>query len=140
MKLQELNCGGTAVADLAPLAGMPLERLYLGGAGELRDLTALRGMKLEHLYCYQTQVEYLSVVAGMPLKQLFCYETPIHDLTPLAGMSLEQLLFSPAKITAGIGAVRQMTSLTRLGTNYPENLSPTDFWAKYDAGAFGKPR
>jgi len=86
----ELDLTGTQIIDLTPLAGMPVELLYLGDT-QVSDLTPLAGMQLMGLWIWGTQIDDLTPLAGMPLKWLSFGETQVSDLTPLVGMPLRWL-------------------------------------------------
>jgi hypothetical protein len=119
MQLTSFGCEQSYVDDLSSLAGMPLTMLRLG-ASRVADLSPLRGMKIEQLTC----------------------DTPyVTDLSPLEGMPLREVAFAPRLITRGIGVIRSMKSLKKIGTSGDPktNLPPDEFWKKYDAGEFGKP-
>ncbi len=156
MKLEILNCPHTPIADLSPLAGMPL--IYLNcNSTAVADLTPLRGMPLAELNLGGTQVADLAPLAGLPLTKLAIDNTPVADLAPLAGLplvhlslerskvtdlsalqrlSLEHVAFTPANIAKGIDLLRQMKSVTQIGTAWNAELPPEEFWKKYDAGEF----
>jgi hypothetical protein len=69
MQLTELNCGGNAISDLAPLQGMPLVSLSIYFT-PVKDLSLLRGMQLTHFNFRDTHVADLTPLEGMPLKTL----------------------------------------------------------------------
>ena len=124
--------------DLSPLQGMNLTTLICDGT-QVSDLSPLRGMSLTFLRCDYTQVSDLSPLRGMPLQELWCFGAKVSDLSPLQGMSLSAVRFKPNNITKGMGEIRQMKGLKRIGISFTEHFSPTEFWKKYDAGEFGKP-
>jgi Leucine-rich repeat (LRR) protein len=88
--LRAVNCGATQVADLSPLAGLPLLHLTCG-ATPVADLSPLKGMSLTAIQCGGTRVADLSPLKGMPLTSVNCISTPVSDLSPLAGMPLTNL-------------------------------------------------
>ncbi len=96
-------------------------------------------MHLTKLYCNSTPVSDLSPLKGMRLTELLCEVSPVSDLSPLEGMNLKRCTFTPQNITKGLDAIRQMKSLTTIGPAWDQQLSPAEFWKKYDAGEFGKP-
>jgi internalin A len=66
-RLSALNCSGTDLADLEPLAGLPA---------------------LTRLWCHDTQISELAPLAVLPgLTSLDCSFTQVADLAPLAGLS-----------------------------------------------------
>ena len=139
LPLLQLDCGATMVSDLSPLSGMPLTIFHCGDT-PVADLTPLTGMALTSLRCHNTRVSDLSPLKGMPLAILVIPGTSVSDLSPLAGLSLIHLIFPPQKITRGIDAIRQMTSLKWIGpSTWDVQFPAAEFWKKYDAGEFGKP-
>ncbi|MGL4550836.1 MAG: leucine-rich repeat domain-containing protein, partial [Gemmataceae bacterium] len=81
-----------ALADLTPLAGMPLEDLDLSGNPGLNDLSPLKGMRLRALKVNSAGVMDLTPLAGMPLERLHLWGGFWgSDLTPLKGMPLKWL-------------------------------------------------
>lgn len=135
-KLILRGCGH--VSDLKPLEGMPLERLSLSGRYGIRDLGPLKGMRLKHLSVHGTDVEDLRPLRGMPLCELDVSMSRVSDLKPLEGMRLEVLAFTPRSIRRGVGAVRALASLRRIGTDQDALWPAGEFWRKVDAGDFGK--
>lgn len=90
MPLNELYLEGTQVTDLTPLKGMPLRVLRMEHI-PVSDLTPLAGMRLEQLNVYDTQVQDIAVVADMPLNTLWLSGSKVSDLTPIRQVSLESL-------------------------------------------------
>jgi Leucine-rich repeat (LRR) protein len=92
--LKRLICDGKtggALTDLAPLRGMSLESLAIGG-NPVQDLSALQGMPLQDLRIASTRVQDLESVRDLPLRNLYCPYTRIANLSPLAGMKTLQNL------------------------------------------------
>ena len=165
MPLATLNIVATRVSDLSPLAGMKLTNLNASFTN-VSDLSPLNGMPLTHLNCHGTKVSDASLAqirnckdlavlvlsntsvsdAGLAhladlktLKSLNLVRTKISDLTPLKGLSLEDIRLTPGKITAmGLDVLRDMKSLSTIGTEYNLGWSPAEFWARYDKGEFKK--
>jgi formylglycine-generating enzyme required for sulfatase activity/serine/threonine protein kinase len=137
MKLTVLNIEGCSlIADISPLKGMSLEYLHLRGT-KVRDMSPVKGMPLERLFLVDAPVADLSPLEGARLELLDLHQTPVTDLTPLANMPLETLILDPRRIRKGIEVIRAMRTLEHIGTNWNEKDQPaTDFWKKYDAGAF----
>lgn len=83
-------------ADLAALAGLPLERLSLANARKLRDPAPLAALKnLTALALYNCCVEDVSALSEMTsLQTLDLRENPVTDLSPLAALGLEKLEIS----------------------------------------------
>ncbi len=156
-----LVCDGTQVTDLSPLRGMHLTNLgithtkisdlsalkgmslsfFAFDSTLVSDISPLRGMPLNFVYFNQTKVADLSPLSGsgMSLRTTGFSETPVSDLSPLKGMKLTHLMFTPKNITNGIDVVRNMKTIERFGTHAWGQISPEEFWKKYDAGEFGKP-
>ncbi|HWA98804.1 MAG TPA: protein kinase [Pirellulales bacterium] len=109
--LIELDCpgtGGNAVADLSPLAGLPLKNLICKHS-QVSDLSPLRGMPLTTLIIPNSQVSDLAPLKGMPLSALDVRSTPLADITPLVECkSLTMLSLSGTRVTAeGVTALQQ---------------------------------
>ena len=138
MRLASFQCHGTMVSELSPLRELPLVNLDCS-LSRVSDLSPIKGMPLTVLTMSGTKVFDLSPLKGMPLTELHCDGTPLTDLSPLAGLNLAKFVFTPGSITKGLDAIRQMTSVTAIGTSWNSTLRPEDFWKKYDAGEFGKP-
>ncbi len=109
---------GRQLADLTPLAGMPISRIELTGSKvidinvlaemplvrvrlidtRLRGLAPLTGKALTHLTISHSDVADLTPLKGMPLVQLDLSDSPVADLTPLKGMPLKTLDLSGSKV------------------------------------------
>jgi Leucine-rich repeat (LRR) protein len=154
--LKVLYLSNTAVADLSPLSGMPLEKLNLLGT-RVTDITPLKNMPLKMLWLNETPVTDISPLSGTPLMSLTLHrsrvadlrplshmalqrlhigDTPVEDLTPLANLALRRLIFTPANISRGLEAVREMTSLSEIGTTFENRVPADQFWQRYDRGEF----
>jgi Leucine-rich repeat (LRR) protein len=137
MTLEELNLVGTQVSDLDPLASVEIGTLWLRDT-PMSDLAGLAGKSLVSLDVEGTSVRDLKPLAGMSsLRRLNIARTAVADLTPLSGLQLERLIFTPSKIERGLEAIRGMSSLNALGTQFEDasdTLPPDEFWQKLDAG------
>jgi len=106
------------VSDISPLAGIPLVSLTLAG----------------------TWVINLTPLADTGLQRLHIARTRVSDLRPLKNLALTRLVFSPSRIQKGIEEVKNMASLSELGTSFGEPgsqdnlMPPSAFWSLYDAG------
>ncbi len=138
MKLTYLACSYTQVSDLTPLKEMPLTTLWCG-ATQVSDLSPLHGMKLTGLFCGATPVADLTPLKGLPLTDLRFDHTHVTDLSPLEGMKLTRITLTPKNIIKGLDVIRQIRTITLIGTTSTEALSPDEFWKKYDAGEFDTP-
>jgi serine/threonine protein kinase len=86
--------GCTAVKDLTPLDGMPLDVLYLNSCSEVRDLRPLqRGKALTDLSLHQCKkVRDLTPLQSLPLKRLnLNHCDQFTHLADLQGMQLNRL-------------------------------------------------
>lgn len=139
------------IVDLAPLAGMPLETLWIWkvpvkniaplktsrlkkllimGAA-ITDISPLKDLPLTDLDLWCTNVSDISPLKGMHLTRLNIDSSEwarVEDLTALDGMSLESLQFHANGVTKGIEVVRGMKSLKEIN-----QMKPQEFWMKYDA-------
>jgi serine/threonine protein kinase/Leucine-rich repeat (LRR) protein len=88
-----LDLSDTKVADLSPLASMPLASLLLTNATEVASLEPLRGMNLRALEVSGTKVTDLGPLQGMSTLAVFIAlnGVPIADLGPLKGLRLTVL-------------------------------------------------
>jgi Leucine-rich repeat (LRR) protein len=88
------------VADLSPLAGMPLEHVICG-SGPLTDLTPLKGMRLKVVSFNGSRVIDLTPLGGMPLESFSCTLSSLSDLSPLRDCpSLTRVSVGSSKVTA----------------------------------------
>lgn len=119
-RLRELNLAATAVADLAPLAELPIEKLYLSGT-EVESLAPLKKMPLKEVELPTgVEAEELEVLKGKPMtyfsnhgkgpdqkqfEQLFAaaklevFRVSTHTITslePLRGMPLRSVILGDA--------------------------------------------
>jgi hypothetical protein len=120
-KLEKLNCSGGPLADLSPLRGLPIKRLYIYST-HVADLSPLKGMTLEAFHCYYTLVSDLSPLRGMPLTNLDVGDTKVTDLSALKGMQLT-LFFSCANLQVAdlsVLAGMPLTYLNCKGTKVPD--------------------
>jgi serine/threonine protein kinase/Leucine-rich repeat (LRR) protein len=138
MPLPTLNIDGCdQIEDFTPLIGMPLTRLWIGGT-QIRDLESLKGMKLTFLNLFHTRVRDLEPLKGMPLKSLLISDTGATDLSSLKGMPLEDIRLTPKNITQGLDILRDMKTLTTIGTSFETDKAwpAAEFWERYDKGEF----
>jgi serine/threonine protein kinase/Leucine-rich repeat (LRR) protein len=90
--LFELDLQGTQIADLSPLAGLPLGKLVLWDCKELTDFTLLREFRsLTYLDLDASQMANIALLRGLPLEELHLGGTKVSDLSPLRGMKLKTL-------------------------------------------------
>ena len=152
LPIKSLNLRGTGVADLSPLANMPLERLDLWGATAAQanlatlprlplrwlhlgggvwpvvtDLEPLRGLPLECLNMLAVnanpRINDLSPLEGMPLRTLVLNQCrDLSELSPLAGMPLTQLDLSSNRALKELSPLRGIP-LVRLNLSSSRSLS-----------------
>lgn len=163
LQLQSVWLNGCPIEDLSPLENMQLQELNLCDT-PLKNLDTVKTMKLGTLWMRNTAVQNLAPLADhglvsldvqgsavnslaplakmTSLKRLNISETDVTDLAPLANLQLERIIFTPAKITDGIDAIRNMTSLQAIDVSFDgvaQPMQPSTFWERYDAGEF-KPK
>lgn len=138
LPLTQLNLLGLPFSDahLPLLQRAPLQTIWLAGT-LVTDLATLPVTDLESLDIARTKVSSLAPLASATrLKRLNIAETPVTDLTPLAGLRLQRITLSPASISAGMEALRNMPSLTQIQTDINEPLAAADFWQRFDLGLY----
>jgi serine/threonine protein kinase/Leucine-rich repeat (LRR) protein len=90
--LLELNLSNTKIAELSPLAGMPLGSLDLDGCNEITNFEPLQEFRsLVSLQARRTQISDLSPLLGLPLTELSLDEARVFDISVLRGMKLNKL-------------------------------------------------
>lgn len=131
------------VRDISPLKGMALRHLDIGLCPRIRDISVLKNMPLHDLRIDNCpEITDISILRGMPLKFLSLFGCKgIKDYSALADLELETIYFTPALLShSEIQILREMKSLQKIGTSwadYRKELSPKQFWKRYDAGDFG---
>ncbi|MBA3697751.1 MAG: protein kinase [Planctomycetes bacterium] len=113
-----LSINGRQLADLTPLAGMPISRIELIGSKvldinvlapmplvkvllidtRLRGVAPLSGKLITHLTISRSEVADLTPLKDMPLIQLDLSDSPVVDLSPLKKMPLKSLDLSGTKV------------------------------------------
>ncbi len=114
--LQTLLLNGTRVADLAPMAGLAnLQTLQLSGT-QVADLAPLAGLaKLHTLWLGGTQVADLASLAGLANLQLLLLDgTQVADLAPLAGLANLQILWLNGTQVADVTPLAGLANLQQL--------------------------
>ena len=84
--LMELRINEMGLTSLDALKGLKLNVLWADNNPELESLAPLAGMPLETLYIRGSRVRDLQPLAGMPLKRLAVARTRVSDLAPLANL------------------------------------------------------
>ncbi|MFT4689254.1 MAG: serine/threonine protein kinase [Limisphaerales bacterium] len=90
MPLQRLDASGTETEDLAALKGMPLAQLNLSRT-RIRNLAPLGGLKLKELDLSHTEAATFGDLSRLPLETLNLAHTAIDDLSPLRDLPLREL-------------------------------------------------
>lgn len=147
VNLSDLNIRDNIVADLSPLAGLPLTKLDIGDnavtdlsalaslptlttlhmAGlSAPDLSPLAGLRLAVLLATGSSLTDISALAGIDtLRDLWLGGNNISDVTPLAGLTALTRLNLGANNVADISALAKLDALTYLGlySNAIANIS-----------------
>ncbi|MBI5685208.1 MAG: SUMF1/EgtB/PvdO family nonheme iron enzyme [Verrucomicrobia bacterium] len=112
LPLTWLWCHGNPITDLAPLRGMPLTVLSFSGT-QVGDLAPLSGMKLAVLSFSDTPVADLAPLQDMPLTVLWCNNTKVTTLSPLQAMPLQELRcdFVPARDAAVLRGIKTLAKI-----------------------------
>jgi hypothetical protein len=92
-----LSLNRMAIADLAPLAPLRLESLYVAG-NSIREIAPLAGMPLRTLDISFNPVQSLAPLSGMPLTRIDLSATSVVDLQPLAGSPLTHIGISQTAV------------------------------------------
>lgn len=115
--LTEVNLSGTAVSDLAPLAGAPLQRLYCDHSGVdngsvIRDFSGLTALRLSH-----AGKEMVEQISGMKnLKMLALFESDVDSFEPFLGMlQLESLDLAGCDSLTSLDGAQELPNLNYLG-------------------------
>ena len=108
---------------------------------KVTDLRPVAASELTSLDVQDSPVADLGPLASAStLQRLNIAGTEVTDLTPILGLPLTRLIFTPGRITKGLDGLRQMTSLRELDVQFEPDqrpaYSPSEFWARYDAGEF----
>ena len=99
--LLSLDLGDTKIADLSPLAGMPLGELNLTNCTSATDLAPLRGMPLVRLVLDNALVTSVEPLRGMKsLDTLQLHGTPVTDLSPLEGLQIHHLNLDSCRVSS----------------------------------------
>ena len=96
-----LNLSDTKIADLSPLAGMPLGELDLTNCPNASNLAPLHGMPLLRLFLNGTGVSSLEPLRGMnSLDTLQVVGTSVTDLSPLQGLRIHKLNLMRSEVSS----------------------------------------
>ena len=125
--LTNLTLDGVDIPDLSMLHGMNLTQLSLKGCKNITDLAPLAGMKLQRLNLSGTAIHDITLIADMPLTELILTDcTKLTDITPLRESRQLETLILPAQARE-IGFLRKLKNLKFL--SYRDiSQSAADFW------------
>lgn len=114
--------GRKDVATLKPLAGLPLNRLYLREI-DITDLAPLKGMPITHLACVLCErLTSIAGLEGMPLANLHFSECRrVRDLSPLPGLKLIRTI---ALVATGVDNLSPLRGLKLTGLDLRNNSVP----------------
>ena len=129
MPLEQLVLGGTVVSDLSPLVGMPLKDLTLA-AIPAQDFSPLAGLPLETCFLGNTRVGDLAFLKGAPLKQLVIWQCPqVRGLKVLSDLKSLEVLWLPSNFVelpleeiVAIESLRNHPSLKQIGAEDIPNM------------------
>jgi serine/threonine protein kinase len=130
----------TTDKDLLFVQRMPLKRLSFHFCNQVHDLKPLQPLKLTSLALMAcSEVHDLTPLRDMPLTSLdlqWCGK--VHDLTPLRRLELREMSLTPKFITKGMDVLRDMKTLTLIGTAWEagQKRPAAEFWKQYNAGEF----
>ena len=97
-RYRNLDLSSTRVTDISPLAGTPIQKLWLS-LTDITDINALAGTPIHELFINNTQVTDISSLAGTPIHVLFLNNTGVTDISSLAGTPIQVLYFRDTEIT-----------------------------------------
>ena len=123
--LQVVALNYTAVASLAPLAGLKQLRNINALACPLPDLAALAGVKtLQVLLCDSKLIQDLSPLSGLSaLQTIYLRSTQVSDLSPLSGLSaLQELDLNSTQVSD----LSPLSGLSALQTIYLSSTQVSD--------------
>ena len=101
------------------------------------DLSPLAGLPLESLTVHRTLVNDLSFVRKLPvIQRLHIGETLIEDLSPLEGLRITRLVFTPSRIKRGKEVAQRLQGLREIGVAFDEQrrelMPPDQFWGQFE--------
>ncbi|OGV62190.1 MAG: hypothetical protein A3K19_01375 [Lentisphaerae bacterium RIFOXYB12_FULL_65_16] len=152
------NLDACQVADLSPLAGLPLERFYAPN-NPFTDLGPLRGMPLRDFCIWSTKVEDfsplqgmslttatttgaaetdLNVFRGMPLRYIDFRSRPVCDVSFLIGMPLRTIRFDGCPNLTDLSFLQGFRDLERIAL--PAHSINFEFLRAFPKLAFLAPR
>ncbi len=149
--LEKISANRTHLADLTPLADLPLVELSLQDT-QVIDLAPLRRLRLKKLIVSKTPVADLSPLAELPLEVLDLEATNVSDLRPLSRLPLKILLLRQLRYAVDLSPLTDCRNLETLAipktgadllgirslpllrqiidSSLPAYVRPEDYWAK----------
>ena len=132
VNLSDLNIRDNIVADLSPLAGLPLTKLDIG-RNAVTDLSALASLPtLTTLHMAGLSAPDLSPLAGLRLAVLMATGSSLTDISALAGIDTLRDLWLGGNNISDATPLAGLTSLTRLNLG-ANNVADISALAKLDA-------
>ena len=123
--LQNLNCSGTQVCDLAPIGALhALQNLNCTNTqvSDLAPIATLRALQI--LDCSSTQVSDLAPITALhALQSLDCSSTQVSDLTPIAALHALQILDCSGTQVSDLAPIATLRALQHL---YCSNTQVSD--------------
>lgn len=115
-RLRKVDCYGTAVEDLSPLAQLDGLREAYCGATPVAVLEPLQDCaQLEKLCLYNTPVSNLQPLQNLQnLRRLCCANTGVRSLEPLAGLQQLEVLSISNTAISSLTPIRGLMRLRRL--------------------------
>jgi serine/threonine protein kinase/WD40 repeat protein len=101
VKLPQAKRGEARLANLGPLAGLPLRNLTIENCPRVTDLAPLRGAPLKYLHIAGLGVTDLGPLADAPLTSVGLIATPVKSLEPLASKPLTIFLAHEQGLVGG---------------------------------------
>jgi Leucine-rich repeat (LRR) protein len=125
------------VRDFSPVAACKALTVFSAFHSPMADLAPLRGLQLERLYIPSTEVHDLSALAGMPLEVIYFDSTPVTDITPLLKIPTLRNAILPDS-AANIETLKQLPNLQRLSFYFDSkipgpSMTAAEFWKFFDA-------
>jgi hypothetical protein len=120
----------TNEVDLAPLVGMPLQRLTIY-CDKLTDISHLAGLPLRRVVLSgghgEMPLRDIRSLAEQSLQHLDIGKTMVTDLTPLKSCNLSTIVFNSKRVTNGVEVLRDMPELQSIN-----DTAAKTFWQTYD--------
>lgn len=138
-RIKELDLSGSNIQSLEPLRVFSqLENLDITNT-PVRDLRPITGKRLRVLKIGNTRITDLTPLGQAALRELDLSGLSITTLAPLRNQPLEVLILNPELLRDkdSLQLFRSNRTLRILATPAdPPDQSPSDFWQKFDKGAY----